>query len=91
MSSDYGLDVGLPSLAPFMWILGITMFVLLCFAGWSEYQESQTVYEMPNGVICDLKVMRGAGLFSGASTFEFRDCEDGEKYINPESFEELKK
>ncbi len=92
MSDDYGLTGGgLPSMAPFMWIAGIAIFIVLCFAGWAEWQESQTVYEMPNGVMCETKIMHGGGLFSGASTFEFRFCEDGEKYINPESFEEIKK
>ena len=46
---------------------------------------------MPNGVICDLKVMVGGGAFSGSSTFEFKQCEDREIYINPESFLEIKK
>jgi len=44
-----------------------------------------------NGVICKLKLMRGGGAFSSGSTFEFRQCEDNEKYINPESYEEIRK
>ncbi len=91
MDNNYGLcGGGLPSMAPFFWVAGIAMFILLCFAGWSEYQESQTIYEMPNGIMCESKVMHGGGLFSGSSTFEFRDCENGEKYINPEHFWEKK-
>ncbi len=91
-SSDYGLiGGGLPSMAPFFWLFGIAMLVLLIGVGWSEYQESQTIYEMPDGIMCETKVMHGGGLFSGASTFEFRFCENGEKYINPEHFEEIRK
>lgn len=86
-----GLDGGLLGFGWIIWLFVIALGLFLIGAFYMEYQESHTVYEMPNGIICDLKIMRGGGAFSSASTFEFKQCEDGEIYVNPESFLEIKK
>jgi len=91
MSDLDSLGGGLPSMAWLFWVIGIIVVLVIGVMIYTQYQESHTIYEMPNGIICDLKMMRGGGLFSSGATFEFRQCEDGEKYINPESFEEIRK
>ena len=86
-----GLGSGLIDLT-WLWVMmGILFFILIGFMFYEEWEEQQTIYEMPNGIICESKFMRGGGAFSSGSTFEFRQCEDGEKYINPEHFEEIRK
>jgi len=91
MGSEYGLDSGLPDLTYIFVIIGIGAIMILGLVLWGEYQESQTIYKMPNGVICELKLMKGGGAFSIGSTFEFKQCRDGKKYINPEYYKEIKK
>lgn len=88
---NYGLSSSLPDFTPFFWMLGIVMAILMGCLLYAEYQESQTVYEMPNGIICESKMMRGGGLMSSGATFHFSKCKDGEKYINPEHYEEIRK
>lgn len=88
---DHGLGGPPISLSPFFWVLGITLAVIIGCMFYAEYQESQVIYEMPDGIMCENKLMHGGGIFSGSSTFEFRFCENGEKYINPEHYEEIRK
>ena len=88
---DDTLGGGLPNLDGLFYLFIAVCILGIGFAIYAAVQESQTVYEMPNGVMCDLQVMRGGGILSGSSTFEFRRCDDGEIYINPEHFEEIRK
>jgi len=81
----------LPSMTWLFWIVEIVIILIIGVMICVQYQESHTVYEMPNGIICDIKVMHGGRLFSATSTFEFKRCDDGEIYVNPESFLEIKK
>lgn len=46
-------------------------------------------YEMPNGVMCNYKTTVSAG-FGGAG-IEFKKCNDGKTYINPENYKRLKR
>lgn len=86
-----GLNNSLPSFDGFFWIMGFLILLIIGIVIYTQYEESQTIYEMPNGVMCELKLLKGGGLFSSGSTFHFSECEDGEKYINPEHYEAIRK
>lgn len=84
-------ELGLPNFDVLFYLIIALVIFSIGLMIYGQYEESKFVYEMPNGVICEQKLMRGGGAFSVGSTFEFRQCEDGEKYINPEHFEEIRK
>jgi len=41
--------------------------------------EHNNSYEMPNGVVCEDKISSDSG-------YKFINCNDGERYINPEHY-----
>ena len=51
-----------------------------------EIPEYDYYYEMPNGVICNFSDVVESGW--GAATHEFRSCQDGKIYINPDFYKE---
>lgn len=59
-------------------ILFLLVFILILYE--SIESDKNNRYVMPNGVLCkDRIVPRGA--------IEFRDCNDGNTYINPETYD----
>ena len=53
-----------------------------------SFESATFQYEMPNGVVCDHKELVTAG-FGGAG-IEFKRCNDGKNYINPENYRRIR-
>lgn len=63
-------------------VVMLILFILICFIAFTQFDNVNIMYQMPNGIVCKDKYF--------PQSITFYNCEDGKEYVDPEWFKEIK-